>query len=513
MNSSLLNYSSVIIFLVVAQSASFSFAETILDEYNKKSSSFVVEPDPLDPLPAKHENIKDGDEIVLDDIKQVLNSKIEDPSQKKTQSEGLTKTTEEKSFTQLENLNSKSDSLSKSKSLTKKNRKKKKLKTLAPDEADVGLENKLHKIYQTYNINPTSEEQWGVVTSQQTMHIYTVQKNDTLFTISQTLFGDSKFWPKIWSLNKTSILNPHQINPGMEIYFYSGTSGSAPVLSLDKNLMTSHEDMAKADKSLEGDKHYRQDTEFNKSLSYQMTKAQKFEDPTAIPESLPLTKNKNYLGLKVPDIEIKLTDNTYIDRSEYANPYILSADQLKSDFSIPLNQAAGAAICRENQFIPIVNKKNLNAVTPGRYLIVDQLYRNKQRIRSTYKYKVIGSVTVNEQNQMRISRCDQLYNTDVIIVSEETLSKLNEPVEKFGTGSIVLDGMEFEDQSYYSTNHYMIINMDGLNADTGAELKVYSDQLGKQVGQIKVIKRTGTLGIAVVTEVSDLISQGDRITE
>lgn len=60
---------------------------------------------------------------------------------------------------------------------------------------------------------------------------YTVQRGDTLYGISSTLFGDPDFWPKIWSLN-SKITNPHIIERGQIIYFVGGTSYTPPTVGM-----------------------------------------------------------------------------------------------------------------------------------------------------------------------------------------------------------------------------------------------------------------------------------------
>ena len=52
-------------------------------------------------------------------------------------------------------------------------------------------------------------------------------KGDTLYDISKRLFGDTKYWPKIWALNNGKILNPHLILPGHPIILFP-----APELAL-----------------------------------------------------------------------------------------------------------------------------------------------------------------------------------------------------------------------------------------------------------------------------------------
>lgn len=99
-------------------------------------------------------------------------------------------------------------------------------------EPDYSKEAEFHRIYKTYNERPTSEEAWGKVVGSRESDVYQVQKGDTLWEISSVFFGDPNFWPKIWALNKGSILNPHQINPSMQIQFFPGNAADAPTLEL-----------------------------------------------------------------------------------------------------------------------------------------------------------------------------------------------------------------------------------------------------------------------------------------
>lgn len=101
-------------------------------------------------------------------------------------------------------------------------------------EPDFSKENKFHQIYKTYNEQPTSDEAWEKVVGARKSEIYKVQKGDTLSDISNTFFGDPLYWPKIWSLNNSVILNPHEITPGMSVQFYPGSMESAPTLELAK---------------------------------------------------------------------------------------------------------------------------------------------------------------------------------------------------------------------------------------------------------------------------------------
>ena len=61
--------------------------------------------------------------------------------------------------------------------------------------------------------------------------VYLVQENDTLWDISKVLFGDSSYWPKLWSANP-AITNPHLIQPNDSLGFIYGTEGAPPSLSI-----------------------------------------------------------------------------------------------------------------------------------------------------------------------------------------------------------------------------------------------------------------------------------------
>lgn len=99
------------------------------------------------------------------------------------------------------------------------------------EEPDLKKEERFFKVYSNFNSEPTSEEAWGGVT-QDKAQTYKVQKGDTLWGVSQTLFADPQYWPKVWSLNNEEIENPHEILPDQEVKFFAGTMGEAPSLKV-----------------------------------------------------------------------------------------------------------------------------------------------------------------------------------------------------------------------------------------------------------------------------------------
>lgn len=91
----------------------------------------------------------------------------------------------------------------------------------------------IHQIAKT--LKPISDEIWMQVAGEQTNQTYEVVKGDTLYDISGRLFGDTKYWPKIWSLNNGKLKNPHVIYPGNLIAFYPGSGSTLPSLGLQTN--------------------------------------------------------------------------------------------------------------------------------------------------------------------------------------------------------------------------------------------------------------------------------------
>ena len=90
-------------------------------------------------------------------------------------------------------------------------------------------ENELYETYVQYYSKQVSSEDWNSVVGEKDE--YTIQPNDTLWDVSKVLFGDSHYWPKLWSTNP-DITNPHLIQPSNILGFIHGTEGIAPSLSV-----------------------------------------------------------------------------------------------------------------------------------------------------------------------------------------------------------------------------------------------------------------------------------------
>ncbi|MES2803436.1 MAG: LysM domain-containing protein [Bdellovibrionota bacterium] len=462
-------------------------------ELNKESSSFVPDPDSLDPLPLKKESLKEDDEPVLDDIKSIL--KIKAVKKPKT---GAAKSNDVTSSAPVK------------KAKKKTARKAKKTApvvdatNLSPDDPDLALEQKFNDIYNKYNINPTSEEVWGMASSK-AANVYDVQKGDTLFTISRTLFADPQFWPKIWALNNGGITNPHNIAPGTKIYFYPGDGGQAPSMSLGGEA-PGKVALVDSDGVKPRDTTTKQNTEFNRLVTEGV--AGKI-DVQNIPPSFPPYSGVKYFS-KAKSTEILITPVPEVKDRAPENPFILTSTLITTEYKV-MEKNANSLVCKDNQYVPAVMKIGKNA-KPGRYSMLVQESFNFGQLKRTYIYRIIGEADVGSDESLRISQCIKPVNTDVLLVNSEDLEDVKPPNELIpNTRSQIIEGVEVNAQQYYYAHQYVILNMSQLPALEGADLKVYSASAGGVVGEIRILKRTGTMAIGYVMKNDDLVQLGDRV--
>src|SRR3989338_517011 len=308
------------------------------DELNKESSSFIGDPDSLDPLPVKRENLKeDEEEPVLEDIRQVL----EAPSKPK-------RAVKPKKRKQTES--SRKSKVSSARRVD--------------DEPDVNIERKFHKIFQQYNSEPTSEAVWLSQAAGRSANVYIVQRGDTLWSISETFFGDPMFWPKIWSLNRDRIENPHFIYPGAQVLFYAGDGAMAPALAVtEKGAAAASQEGGTFDDS--------QEPSILRRLS--ANKA-----PGVIPDNLPLWRNNQYfIDQKPLVIDLKSPQET----PENLTNDILLTDKLIVSEIMLTNAELGKGRCGGEHLLHAESKSS-----EGEYLLFDPLETIKTESGPIYSY-------------------------------------------------------------------------------------------------------------------------------
>ncbi len=82
-------------------------------------------------------------------------------------------------------------------------------------------------------LKPIHDDEWQSIAKDRIAEKYAITPGDTLYDISKRLFGDAKYWPKIWAINNYTILNPHMIRPGRAIAFMPGSTSSLPSVTLE----------------------------------------------------------------------------------------------------------------------------------------------------------------------------------------------------------------------------------------------------------------------------------------
>lgn len=102
----------------------------------------------------------------------------------------------------------------------------------SPDAPNFRREQAFHGIYKKYNAQPTPLEAWEQASAARRSEAYRVQKGDTLWDLSSTLFGDANYWPKVWALNNDEVYNPHEIDTWMQIRFFPGDLNEPPTLAV-----------------------------------------------------------------------------------------------------------------------------------------------------------------------------------------------------------------------------------------------------------------------------------------
>lgn len=460
------------------------------DELNNESSSFVPDPDSLDPFPVKNENLKENEEPVLEDIRQV----VEAPSLKKTSIEKKSQPSQVqqmKSSLRQKKNKLKAKNAKKKKSITARNKKESKRfpklsfagRHLKNDAADLNLENKFHKIYQTYNAEPTSIEGWTAVLKGRPFESYTVQKNDTLWSISKTLFGDATYWPKLWSLNKKGILNPHFITPGFQVVFYAGTADELPSLAVSEKPLSDDDEQQQGLISRE---------------------AQQVVQPATIPDSLPISRNDNYFSPR-RNLKIELMNQPDIPE-DFTNNIILTDRKIISEAEISLEEIMKGR-CGGKQVLKASSIKGQENVLK----IYESLETLETDAGEIYPYRLVGEAQVVSKGKIKITKCDSVMSKSLFFVSPSQVASWRTNKMSSQAVPIILGGPNLGTQLLFSNHQLAYLNMGSQNPEIGQSVKIKSQLTEQPSGEIRIIDKFGSFAIGIVTDTQDLIEKGDEV--
>ncbi len=496
------------------------------DDPGKESSSFIGDSENLDPLRARRDSLKDDNEPVLDDIKQVLDAPAPKPVVEKSP-ENFTPSTATKKIAKppkLKKIAAKKKSAKPKKIVKLRKQKQIEDQSRNSDDPDQVVEKRFYQNYMRYNSEPTPSELWSAATFGRSAEVYIVQKGDTLWTISETLFGDSLFWPKIWALNRQGIVNPHYILPGMRVNFYPGTADDVPTLGLGEKAQNRKTEVGDSgpESSVESSPDeadmYRT---FDDSVDQTPQQAQHIEPdgsatevirlnskdkPTRIPPSIPLYRSQLYFGelrkVDIIDLEPPEKIPTTYQTDIFLTDRLVLSDLKISQVTNNLTHCAPGEVIENVQFIRRQTTDEYTVLTA-----LDKVQIGKNSF--MYPYKKVGTIAYYE-GKLKIKDCNLLLGRDQIFVPSAVLQSLKSKKTSQGSPQI-LGGPAIINQNNFYPSQNVYIDMGGSNFESGQNFDVKSKRIDDGAGQVKILDRFGSYAVGIILDETKPIQAGDEV--
>lgn len=425
-------------------------------ELNSESSSFIGDPDNIDPLNPRNESLREDDEPVLEEITQILDSPAAGASA--DGSEAAADAKKEKA-------------------------------DRSPDDPDMALEKKFNDIYKRYNSNPTPEDIWQAASAKQTERQYVVQKGDTLWSISKILFGDANFWPKLWSLNKQGILNPHIIRPNTIIYFYAGDSDSSPTLSVGQPGQNGSVGDVNAVPGAPA-----------------AVNAGPAVPAGVIPDSLPLTRNTDYFENQRRELKIQLD-------SLPALPYVYSNDIYVTDKTVPT--AVEIQISEVAKF-RCYNGRLIKGIRymgelEGEFELFEPLENFDSAVGVLHAYRRFGSAVPYEGRYLKATDCRGLLATNLVILPKDKIEDYRTQKISSTSAPKLIGGPDVVSQRLFILHQKAYVDFGSYPYEPGQEYSVRSKVTDEINGQIRIIEKYGSFAVVIITAMDDVMEIGDTI--
>lgn len=490
------------------------------EDLNKESSSFMGDPENLDPLRARQDSLKEDAEPVLEDIKQVLDAPPppapeiappEAPPRPKAAAKPKKKVVRNKPLPPKKQVKAKPSPKPKS-SVVRRD-----------DDPDEAMERRFYQNYMRYNSEPTSVEAWTAVSLGRSEEVYIVQKGDTLWSISETLFGDSLFWPKIWALNRQGIVNPHFILPGMNVRFYPGSSEDVPTLAVGNQNLTEN-GASSSDQPLEGFEFSDGSTSGSvtssdgERSSYRPPEgtlvATSDGGPTPLPPSMPVYRSSRYFD-KPQKIEIIDFNEPQRLKVEYpvdiffTDRFVLSDLKISLEGNNHLNCSPGEVV-RNFEFIrrTPTDEYTILEVLPSVNLDTDK--KKKENNNMLYSYRRVGTIAQYAEGKLRIKTCRATLSKDLLYVPTSVLPSLKTNKISDKTPQVI-GGPDVMNQNYYYDANFVYLDMGGLNFELGQDFQVISERIDGPAGTVRILDRFGSYAIGIILKETQPIFLGDRI--
>ena len=487
------------------------------------SSSFIGDPDNIDPLNPNRDNLKEDAEPVLEDIKSVLNGR-----KKKKKADALNPPAPVNMDTPANEEQAKPNKPAKVKKKLRAELKAEKAAakaeaqanagaSLSADDPDFVLEKKFNEIFKRYNINPTPDDVWAAASSKQTARIYEVLKGDTLWSISKILFGDANFWPKLWALNKQGILNPHFINPKMKIYFYEGDEEFAPTLTVGEKAKVEDEKKTPAGAPVKdggGTPQAAATQNPNDPAAPPAAPAPhvthtRTKGPSPLPPSLPISRNEDYFGSKQKIMQKLLIDlgkppEVVINPN---NDLIVTDEPAKTDVQIGFSEVAKYR-CSDGRLLKDIK---FIGTLAAEYDIFERLNDLKTSTGIKYVYRLHGRAVPYQNKYLRAVECRSLIATDLIVVAKGKMKEMNTRKISETPEAVVIGGPDVRDQQIYEKLQYGFVDFGSANFSPGQEYRTISQLTDKVNSEFQIVEKYGSYAVIFFTQVNDTIEIGDKV--
>ncbi len=379
------------------------------------------------------------------------------------------------------------------------------------DEPDLAKEDRFFQIFQKYNSQPTTDEKWNQVFTDEKPRIYTVLKKDTLWDVSKVLFADPNFWPKIWSFNTSEILNPHEIRPGWQISFSPGTLSAPPQMSaLAKSTLLTEVDRVKV---------------------YDVKSLVEFEGvkippplitrPVAeIPPSIPFYSNAPIIKDRVEFIE---SDQSELTKVPPIPLPVIAFDQRPEVVGEVVELEDGSKLATDTRDIYIKLEEGMG---PGTYTTIKKIDKSRYGYIAVYGAEVEAFQKINDGENIYRAKLKKMINVAEI---EDQLVAGSIPIADVAETKLaseapllrIVGGYRSPTDSVFSAYSIVFLNggtEQGLKA--GETLKLYQDpkirfessrikKAFRQVGLVKILRTEANVSTAYILSSKSELREGD----
>lgn len=392
------------------------------------------------------------------------------------------------------------------------------------DPPDLNFEYQLHRQYLiSRGEQPHSTK--GLIES------YQLQSGENLWGLSQMLYGDGNYWPKVWAQNK-SITNPHLIRPGYTLHFQMGSEDDTPSFRFSEAEEEGGVELTAASGG--------------SSPQVEIPPPETPPRPIiAVPKSFP---NWQSVYRKQPD-QIQIDDSKMI-RQRYVPPDRLPLSAYVQDMPIDamgsfmeIERESGLPL--EGQHVYVKIKKGTGQVGQ-KYLIVKdmgiipKLNAQVEGDINAHYIQVYGDLVLTDtapatfhrsrdRENFEAFRAKLVHTTNLtltgfhLIPGEVQIVDLSKEGPEGTAQAQILGSHKHEASALYGIGDIIFLNKgakDGVAV--GQIFDIYIDRTIRDEatavafaavssGKVKVVKTADTVSTAVILKAVDSIQQGDRV--